>query len=313
MPRAAPPRMIAVGAICTTTIYKVAEIPPPPAKVLAEQMLQVVDGMAISAACAFQKLGGQAEVWARLGDDELGRAARSALLKEGLQVDGLRCLTGARSSLATVIVDARGERLVVPFHDPSVDVSADWLALENIAQADMVHCDVRWPEGAETAMRASLAQGVPTMLDGEVAPQDVLARLVPLASYAVFSDAGIRSFSGLEDVEACLRWVAQQPHWLPANMAARRHIGASCGALGYFWLESGLLQHVQAPKVEVVDTLAAGDIFHGAFALALLEGKSIKQAARFACAAASIKCTRFGGRLGCPERAEVLTSLDESF
>jgi sulfofructose kinase len=55
----------------------------------------------------------------------------------------------------------------------------------------------------------------------------------------------------------------------------------------------------------VVDTLSAGDIFHGAFALALTEGRGIAGAARFACAAASLKCTRFGGRLGCPTRREV--------
>jgi sulfofructose kinase len=66
---------------------------------------------------------------------------------------------------------------------------------------------------------------------------------------------------------------------------------------------------VPAPKVQVVDTLAAGDVFHGAFALALVEGQSTSEAARFACHAASIKCTRFGGRLGCPSRQEVLDSL----
>jgi sulfofructose kinase len=62
----------------------------------------------------------------------------------------------------------------------------------------------------------------------------------------------------------------------------------------------------------VVDTLAAGDIFHGAFALAVLEGRSIEDAARFACVAASLKCTHFGGRLGCPSRDEVETFLISS-
>jgi sulfofructose kinase len=55
----------------------------------------------------------------------------------------------------------------------------------------------------------------------------------------------------------------------------------------------------------VVDTLSAGDVFHGAFALALLEGQLVAEAARFACVAAALKCTRFGGRLGCPNRQEV--------
>jgi sulfofructose kinase len=61
--------------------------------------------------------------------------------------------------------------------------------------------------------------------------------------------------------------------------------------------------------VLVLDTLAAGDVFHGAFALALTEGRSMPDAARFACHAASLKCTRFGGRLGCPTREEVEASM----
>jgi sulfofructose kinase len=149
-------------------------------------------------------------------------------------------------------------------------------------------------------------RGVATMLDGEVAQPDVLSRLVPLATYAVFSDVGLRAYTGLKDIEAGLHRVASTPHQLPPVLALKRHVGASCGAQGYYWLEDGRLCHAPAPKVKVIDTLAAGDVFHGAFALALIEGQSIAEAAHFACTAASLKCTRFGGRLGCPSRAEVL-------
>jgi sulfofructose kinase len=307
-----PPRMIALGAICTTTIYRVDTIPPAPAKVLAQEMIQIVDGMAISAACAFQKLGGKAEVWARLGDDELGLAARDALRQEGLNVDGLHCVPGARSSLASVIVDGRGERLVVPYHDPSISASADWLPLERLSQADILHCDVRWPEGAQVAMAAALERGVVTMLDAEVAAPEVLSLLLPLATFAVFSDAGLQAFTGQRNVEQGLRQVASLAHRLPSNLASRRHVGASCGADGYFWLDENRLCHAPAPTVKVVDTLAAGDVFHGALSLALLEGHSMAIAAHFACAAASLKCTSFGGRLGCPERSEVLSLAQAS-
>jgi sulfofructose kinase len=57
--------------------------------------------------------------------------------------------------------------------------------------------------------------------------------------------------------------------------------------------------------VQVVDTLGAGDVFHGAYALALAEGKPALAAARFASAAAAIKCGRPGGRAGSPTRGEV--------
>jgi sulfofructose kinase len=57
--------------------------------------------------------------------------------------------------------------------------------------------------------------------------------------------------------------------------------------------------------VNAVDTLGAGDIFHGAFALALAEGKTEIAAMRFAAAAAGLKCARLGGSAGAPHRAEV--------
>lgn len=294
---------IAVGALCATSIYRVAQIPPAPAKALADRLVRVVDGMALSAACAFARLGGTAAIWARCGDDEQGREARATLAQEGLDVQGLHTVPGSASSQASVIVDGRGERLVVPYHDPQLDASPQWLPLHRLREADVLLCDVRWPEGAEAAMRAARAAGVPCVLDGEVAAAGVLERLVPLASHAVFSDAGVLAYTGCSQVEAALLEVARDH---PG------HVGASCGAAGYAWVEGGVVRRVPAPVVQVVDTLAAGDVFHGAFALALAEGHGVEAAARWACQAASLKCTRFGGRLGCPTRAELQAWLAAS-
>ncbi|TIP54769.1 MAG: hypothetical protein E5X68_36445, partial [Mesorhizobium sp.] len=66
---------------------------------------------------------------------------------------------------------------------------------------------------------------------------------------------------------------------------------------------------VEAPKVKAVDTLAAGDVFHGAFAVGLAEAMPMEEALRFASAAAALKCLRFGGRLGAPNRAETLAMM----
>lgn len=290
------PSLIAVGGACATGIFRVAEVPPLPAKALADRMCRVADGMALSAACAFVKLGGSAAIWARIGDDADGGFIRESVAAAGLDVSGLRTMPGGRSSQATVIVDGAGRRLVVPFHDPGLDPAADWLPLPAIAGSGMVLCDVRWPEAAEAAFRAARDIGVPSMLDGEIAAPGVLHRLVPLADYAVFSDAGLLDFTGLSDVPAALLAVAA---------THGGHVGATCGADGYAWVEAGSVRRVPSPAVDVVDTLAAGDVFHGAFALAILEGLPIAAAARFACTAAALKCTRFGGRLGCPTRAEV--------
>lgn len=294
------PKLIAVGGVCATGIFRVATVPPLPAKALANRMCRIADGMAVSAACAFARLGGQAAVWARVGDDADGTFIRDSLAAEGLDVSGLRMVPGGRSSQATVIVDEQGQRLVVPFHDPDLDAGTDWLPLDMLEGAGMVHCDVRWPAGAEAALQAARLRGIPTMLDGDVGPPEILRRLVPLADYAVFSDAGLLACTGMSDVPAALRAVS-------ATHAG--HVGASCGPEGYFWVEGSAIHHVPAPAIAAVDTLAAGDVFHGALALAILEGMQIAAAARLACTAATLKCGRFGGRLGCPTRAEVETAI----
>jgi sulfofructose kinase len=296
-------RLVAVGAVCAATIYRVPSVPPLPAKVLATEVCPVVDGMAISAACAFVRLGGSAQVWARTGDDAQTLAMRAELAAEGLDVRGLHAVPGSISSSSAIIVEASGRRLVVPLHDPSIDPSPHWLPLERLAEADFLHCDPRWVEGAEAALHAARQRGLPCMIDGDVAPVDALKRLVPLATHAVFSDAGLLAYAACDDVETALRRVAAEHDG---------HVGATCGAEGYLWVESGSLHRVAAPAVEVIDTLSAGDVFHGAFALALLEGRPIAAAARFACVAASLKCGRFGGRLGGPTRAEVDAMLSRT-
>ena len=85
------------------------------------------------------------------------------------------------------------------------------------------------------------------------------------------------------------------------------------GPQGTIWLdEHGHLQETPAFPVHTVDTLGAGDVFHGAFALAITQKQELRQALRFASAAAALKCTRFGGAFAAPQRAEVEKLLNQS-
>ena len=89
----------------------------------------------------------------------------------------------------------------------------------------------------------------------------------------------------------------------------------TAGERGCFWVERGGsgVRHTAAPMVDAVDTTAAGDVFHGAFALGLIEGLTGEALVRFASSAAAVKCTRFGGRLGAPTRAETEAMLARSY
>jgi sulfofructose kinase len=88
-------------------------------------------------------------------------------------------------------------------------------------------------------------------------------------------------------------------------------VSVTDGGNGSWFFQDGDERHVPAFEIDAVDTLGAGDVWHGAFALMLAEGESTERAIRFASAAAAIKCSRYGGRAGIPGRAETEAFMAE--
>ncbi len=295
--------VLCVGACAWTTIFRVAHLPDPAkgsAKIIPDEAIQIGDGMSASAACAIVKLGGRAEFWARVGDDANGRAAIASLTEAGLDCSHVRYVAGVKGSFCSVVIDGAGERIVIPHHDPALPADASWMPLERITRGSFsaVLTEVRWPEGAAAALDAARAAGIPAILDAEVGAPGVLDDLAPRATHVLYSETGLAAHMGEDDVRTQLeRAQVALPNAL---------VGVTRGAEGFFWLESGVVQHAQGVAVTALDTLGAGDVFHGAYALALAESMATHDAARFACVAASLKCEVFGGRIGAPERAAVL-------
>ena len=113
----------------------------------------------------------------------------------------------------------------------------------------------------------------------------------------MFSSEPLQETADVTDDGQALKKIAKLT---PSFLAGTR------GSKGTIWLdEQGDLQETPAFPVHTVDTLGAGDVFHGAFALAITEKQELRQALRFASAAAALKCTRFGGAFAAPQRAEV--------
>jgi sulfofructose kinase len=252
--------------------------------------------MASSAAAAAARLGACATLFARVGDDGVGARFVSDMEAAGVDCRHVRRLSGVRTPLSTVLIDDGGERLVVPYYDPNLGTNPDWLPLDEIATADGVLVDVRWPQGASVVLEAARRAGIPALLDADVGPIDSLVDLVERASHVVFSEPAALAVSGEPQVESATRRLAERFACLVAVTAGER---------GCFWVEDRRLRQLKPPPVEAIDTLAAGDVFHGAFLIGLVEGASLAKTIAFANAAAAIKCTRFGGRLGAPTREEV--------
>lgn len=289
-------RVLCLGMSALDAIYQLPAIPTAPTKVLATGFAECGGGMAANASVAIARLSGAASYWGRVGDDALGTRICAELAGEGVDVSCVRRIPGCVSPSAAILVAADGERLVCAYNDPKLDHDTSWLPMSNVAKFDAVLADVRWPTGAALVLDAASNAGKPAVLDGDIGPMDVLRDLTTRATHAIFSEPGLKQATGEDDADAGLRAMT-------AHTSAI--VGVTLGAQGTRWIEHGRIHVAPAPRVQAVDTLGAGDVFHGAFTLALAEGANTADAMRFSNIAAALKCTRFGGRRGAPTRAEV--------
>ncbi len=298
MTAALQPSVLVIGVAVIDFVFAMPELPTRAAKYRASEAEIVGGGCAANAAVAIARLGGQALLGARLGQDPLGDLIVQELDTEGVDTHLVQRYASGRSSFSSVFVDASGERQIVNFRDATLSDATDWIDASPQTQAILV--DTRWSAGAIAGLRLARARGVPGIVDAE-APMDTA--VLREASHVAFSRDGLMSYAPADDLASALQIASQRlPHaWLCVTD----------GAHGVTVLNNGQLRHHPSFPVEVRDTLGAGDVWHGAFALALAEGQTEDQAVRFASAAAAMKCSTFGGRKGSPDRMALETFLKE--
>lgn len=253
-------------------------------------------GIAATAAVAIASLGGRAEYWGRVGDDSTGRELTAQLVRRGVDVSGTRVIAGAETPVSAVIVDARGERMIAVYLGRNLHDDTAHLRLDTLHDCGAVLADMRWQRGAERLFAAARAASVRSVLDADVGVPQALAQLLPIAEFAIFSELGLSQFAGTDDPEQGLR---------VAKARGGRNVGVTLGEAGCMWLDGEAPRRVAAFRIAAADTTGAGDTFHGAFALALGEGRDMEAAMRFANAAAAIKCRNGRGWDGMPDRKAV--------
>ena len=301
---ARPARILCVGALTLDTIFRLDRLPDGPGKFLPRDAVQIAEGMAASAAASARRQGAEVWLWASIGGDATGARLVAELETEGVDCGYVRRVEGAKSAIATIFVDMQGERIIVPFYDPVTQADPEALPFADASRFDAVLVDVRWPGAAARALDAARAAGIPAILDADVAPAAVLEALLPRATHVIASrPAAAILCAGTTDAGEAVIALARRSDGF---------VAVTDGGAGTAWFDRAAerVRHVPAPRIVPVDTLAAGDVFHGCYAVAVAEGRPPAEAIRFASAAAALKCQRFGGRLGAPDRAETLAMME---
>jgi sulfofructose kinase len=294
-------RIVAVGVAVLDKIFTIPAFPPEPTKVFASSYREIGGGPAATGAVTAARLGGAVTLFARVGEDPTGRRIIEEIAEWGVE-PCIRLVPGGRSGVSAVAIDGKGERLILAFADPTLDPDPGWLPLDRLDGADAVLADCRWPAGSAAVLDEARRRGIPSVLDADIAAEGVVAELAPRAGHVVFSRPALARYAGTEDPAQGLR---------AARQRLGGDLGVTIGAEGYLRLDGADIVRIPAPHVAAVDTLGAGDVFHGAYALAIGEGRDAAAAAVFANAAAAIKCARPGGRAGIPTRDEVERLIGE--
>jgi len=284
-------------------VFRVENLPARGNKMRATHFTEYSGGNALNASIAIARLGGRV-----LMSGPMGHAGEKAaeqifedLAQEGIDGSAMVQMPGLVTPISNIMIDHAGERTIVTYRDPEM-----WNVTLPDTDELLKGCDAVLTEsrcGFVSGLCFEAKQrGIPVVLDADrVMPLD--EALLRASTHIVFSAEALHATAGSEDDVAALRTIAALT---PA------FVGVTNGAGGMIWLEGRNVRHMDAFPIAAVDTLGAGDVFHGAFTLAIAEGQNIDQAMRFSAAAAALKCTRHGGAFGSPQRIEVEAFLTKS-
>jgi sulfofructose kinase len=299
VPSANPPRILCIGIPVRDLIFRIEQLPERGAKVNASHFEQIGGGNALNAAIGIVRLGGRASLCGPIGDagETSSRYIFDKLADEGIDTRHLVHMPGLVTPISNIMIDPSGERTIVVFRDPQLwKVSlpdADTL----LDDCSAVLAESRCAEFCVDLCSEARKRGIPVVVSVDRAMSPREEGLLTASSHLVFSSEALRSTAGIADDGEALKKIAGLT---PSFLAGTQ------GPQGTLWLdENQTLRRTPAFPVRPVDTLGAGDVFHGAFALAITEKQELRQALRFASAAAALKCTRFGGTYAAPQRIEV--------
>jgi sugar/nucleoside kinase (ribokinase family) len=290
------PLVLVVGQVGIDIACRVAHLAPDAPVEMDEVSIQVGGSAAVTAAAA-AALGCRARLACKLADDFLGTHLRSALNGAGIDT---RAVTAPGRQLSPFMFSVMGERGRRATYVTSGDVEPltadDIQSDELLAGVSAVLVDGTCPSAQVAIAEAAGKRGVPVLFDGDHIREGI-GTLVSLADVLICSERLATELAPRDELETSLAEIQR---------LGPRAVIITLGDAGSIGLHGDELVRQQAFPADVVDATAAGAVFHGAFAAALLGQLPFQACMVFASAAAALSCQHLGGYGGVPSRDKVV-------
>lgn len=300
-------RIVVVGSANTDMVVRVPRLPRPGETVIGGSFFSARGGKGANQAVAAARAGGSVALIACLGDDAFGDETLAALAAEGIALHGVRRMSDARSGVALILVDERGENSIAVAPGANALLGPEQVAscAEVLTTGDILLTQLETPlETVLAALRAANRAGARAILNPAPA-RELPDELLGLVSVLTPNESEAARLTGVS---------TDDTHWLEAAATALllRGVGAvviTLGAAGAYVATGEVRRTIPGWDVDPRDTTGAGDVFNGALAVALAQQIPLVEAVRFANAAAAISVTRDGAQPAAPRRTEILQLL----
>jgi len=255
-------------------------------------------GAAATAAVTLAKLGAKVAFAGRLADDYLGDFAAQGLADADVDLRYLKRQEGGVSPVAFAVIDQERASRSVFWSNGECDKLRPGEVPISALDVSVLLVDGAFPEAQLALVEAARTRGIKTLLSAHaLAPG--MAQLVAACQAVVASERFARELSALTP-NSLTEILALGPEIAIVTLGEDGSVGQA---------KDGEPTRVEPLPPPVVDSTCAGDVYRGAFAYAWAAGKHFKDALRFASAAASLKCQRYGPREGIPDLAAVEKAL----
>jgi sulfofructose kinase len=292
--------VVGVGLNATDTLLIIPHFPAYAGKVPIVEEILSPGGQVASAMVTCARLGLRTKYIGTIGDDERGRIQRESLAGTGINVDHVQVRRDCPNQSAYILIDqTTGERTVFWSRPECLQLRPEEIAPEMITCARLLHIDGHDTASVARAARIARQHGIPVTVDVDTIYKG-FEQVLPSVDYLVTSSEFPERWTGERDPCRALELIQDNYGMRVAAM--------TLGAQGALARTGGRFVYSPAFVVNCVDTTGAGDIFHGAFCYAVIQGLSIGRTLEFSNAMAALNCTALGARGGIAtrEQAEAL-------
>jgi len=296
--------VVGVGLNATDTLLMVPQFPAYAGKMRITEEVLSPGGQVASALVACARLGLRVKYIGTVGDDDRGRIQMDSLRQAGIDLEHVQVRRNCPNQSAYIVVDgSTGERTIFWRREECLRIQPEEIDRAQIAGARLLLIDGHDTPAVARAAQIARSRAIPVVVDVDTIYPG-FEHVLPNTDYLVSSSEFPHAFTGENNPLVALERIQEQYGMPVAAMTLGPH-----GALARYHRR---FLYSPAYVVNSVDTTGAGDVFHGAFCYAVLQGMPLPEALEFSNAMAALNCTALGARGGIASLDQVRAQMAHS-